>query len=170
MIERDIDCRKHRKSTHLASADLDVLTLEKKSLIFTIEDVWYETDVNVSGNKTDGYFCKLKEHKKNMVLNSINRSTLASFAKDGGFSGEEIYNIGNWKGLLIELYVNRSVKMMGKIVDGMRIKTVQPLKVLPSIVDFEKVKEAVKSGKITIEKLLTLNTVTSEQLKILKKL
>lgn len=168
MIEKNIDCRKHRKSTHLASADLDALTVEKKSLIFTIEDVWYETGVDVSGNKTDGYFCKFKEHKKHMLLNTTNRNMIASFCKSNGIVGEEIYNIGNWKGIVIEMYVNRSVKMMGKIVDGMRIRTVQPIVELPIIADFDKVKEAVSTGNLTIEKLLTLNKVTDKQLKELK--
>ena len=113
MIERDIDCRKHRKSTHLASPDLDAMTLEGKDLIFEILDIWYETGVNVSGNKTDGYFCKLKGVKKDWVLNSINRDVLSSFAKKNGLKGADAYNIGNWKGLVIELYVDRNVKTDG---------------------------------------------------------
>ena len=127
MIERNIDCRKHRKSTHIASADLDAMTLENKELLFTITDVRYETGVDVSGNKTDAYFVKFKEHPKEMVLNSVNRKTLANLAKTLGFKGVEIYNIGNWVGMTIELYVDREVKMMGKIVDGIRVKDKPPL-------------------------------------------
>ena len=122
MIERDIDCRKHRKSTHLAAADLDGMTSEGKSLVFTIKDAWYETGVDVSGNKTDGYFCTLKEHPKPMLINSVNRMAISSIANDGGFKEVTAYNIGNWKGLIIELYVDRKVKMMGSTVDGIRVK------------------------------------------------
>lgn len=141
MIERNIDCRKHRKSTHLASADLDALTLEKKPLKFTITDVRYETGVDVSGNKTDGYFVKFKEHKKEMVLNSVNRKVLADFALTLGFQNEERYNIGNWVGMEVELYVDRNVKMMGKIVDGIRIKTEPPKPITQEDIDI--IKESV---------------------------
>ena len=122
MIERDIDCRKHRKSTHLAAADLDGMTSEGKSLVFTIKDAWYETGVDVSGNKTDGYFCTLKEHDKPLVLNSINRAAISVIANNGGFKEVTAYNIGNWAGLIVELYVDRKVKMMGATVDGIRVK------------------------------------------------
>lgn len=162
MIERDIDCRKHRKSTHLASPDLDALTLEKKPLIFTILDTWYETGVDVSGNRTDGYFCKLQEHKKNMVLNSVNRKQLAVFAKNKGFEGAECYNIGNWKGLTIELYVDRNVKMMGKIVDGIRIRPKQPVikKVKPKFTE-DKI-EATAKKCVTIEQIKEIYEIDSE--------
>lgn len=159
MIERNIDCRKHRKSTHLASADLDAMTLENKSLIFTIEDVWYESGVNVSGNKTDGYFCKLQGVKKHLVLNSTNRNTLAVFARNNGNVNEAAYNIGNWKGLTIELFVDRTVKMMGSIVDGVRIKPIQPKtkteKPIFTSANFEKA-AAAKATKEMIEKNYTL--------------
>ena len=162
MIERDIDCRKHRKSTHLASADLDAMTLEGKKLIFELEDCWYETKVDVSGTNTDGYFCKLKGVKKNLVLNSVNRGVLASFCKLQGIEGSEIYNIGNWKGLLIEMYVDRNVKMMGKIVDGMRIKPIQPIiKKTKPIFTEDKIKATFEKG-ITIEKIKEVYTITKE--------
>ena len=41
---------------------------------------------------------------------------------------------------------------------------------LPKIADFDKVKEAVRTGTVSIAKLLTLNTVTNEQLNELKAL
>ena len=162
MIERDIDCRKHRKSTHLASPDLDAMTLEGKDLIFEILDIWYETGVNVSGNKTDGYFCKLKGVKKDWVLNSINRDVLSSFAKKNGLKGADAYNIGNWKGLVIELYVDRNVKMMGKIVDGIRIKPIQPtIKKEKPIFTEDKIKPTFEKG-ITIEQIKGIYNISKE--------
>ncbi len=72
--------------------------------------------------------------------------------KINGFENEEIYNIGNWKGMLVEFFVDRNVKMMGKIVDGIRIQPLQPkkIKVLPEFTsaNFEKAFNA----KATIEK------------------
>ncbi|AGO48357.1 hypothetical protein Phi10:1_gp016 [Cellulophaga phage phi10:1] len=152
MIERNIDCRKHRKSTHIASADLDSMELENKKLIFTIEDARYETGVDVSGNKTDGYFVKFKGQKKEMVLNSVNRKTLADLAKIKGFEGAERYNIGNWIGFTIELFVDRKVKMMGSIVDGIRVRPAFPILEKPELTPehkrWEDAKKAVKAGKL----------------------
>ena len=41
-MEQKTDWRKFRKSTHLASADLDALETDGKKLIFTIKEVKYE--------------------------------------------------------------------------------------------------------------------------------
>ena len=48
-METQTDWRKYRKSTHLASADLDAMETDGIPLIFTIKDVKYETGVDVSG-------------------------------------------------------------------------------------------------------------------------
>jgi len=118
MIERNIDCRKHRKSTHLASADIEAMILEKKDPIFIIEDVRYETGVKVNGRDTDAYFCKFKGVKKEWVVNSGNRDIITGFANS--------YNIGDWSGLKIELYVDSSVEMKGEVVGGIRVCPIQP--------------------------------------------
>tara|TARA_R110000782_G_scaffold9407_2_gene30311 strand:- start:2256 stop:2801 length:546 start_codon:yes stop_codon:yes gene_type:complete len=142
MVERNIDSRKHRKSTHLASADLDAMVLEKKDLLFEITDVRYETGVDVSGNKTDAYFVKFNSHKKEMVLNSVNRKTISDLASIAGFDQREKYNIGNWIGLEIELYVDREVKMMGKTVDGIRVKDKPPTPITEKDIKLIKAKVA----------------------------
>ena len=165
MIERDIDCRKHRKSTHIASADLDTISLEGKPLIFEIEDVRYETQVNVSGKKTDGYFVKLVGQKKEWMVNSTNRTTISGFAKTAGHKDGAQYNIGNWKGLLIELFVDRNVSLMGKTVDGIRVAKIQPKRP-----DVKKVKpefsaknfEAALKAKATIEVIKKSYTISPE--------
>lgn len=162
MIERDIDSRKHRKSTHLASADLDSMMSEGKELIFKILDVWYETGVNVSGTKKDAYFIKLEGLKKDWLVNSVNRKVLASFAKQNGFKNEGAYNIGNWKGLVIELFVKRDVKMMGEIVDGIRIKPVQPkTEKKKPIFTKDKIKPTFEKG-ITIEQIKEIYEISKE--------
>ena len=120
------DWRKYRKSTHLASADLDIMTSEGKSLVFNIKEVMFQEKVNVSGSKMDGFFCYFKEPIKALKLNTENLLTLASFVKNKGINAKDIYVVENYKDLKIELYVDRNVKFMGDIVDGVRIKKIQP--------------------------------------------
>jgi len=159
MREENIDCRKHRKSTHLAAADLDGMTVEGKPLIFTIKDTWYQTGVDVSGEKTDGYFCSFVEPIKDMVLNSTNRKVIAGFAGKNGYNEIDRWNIGNWKGIKIEFFVLRDIKAFGKVQDGIRIKPVQPAaKAKPVFTEanFEKAKAANATVE-AIEKAYQLN-------------
>jgi len=88
------DWRKYRKSTHLASADLDAMETDGLPLIFTIKNVKYEIGVDVSGTKQDGIFCYFIEAVKPLKLNSTNNKILAGFAKQDGLTGKEChYNI-----------------------------------------------------------------------------
>lgn len=161
-MEIKTDWRKHRKSTHLASADLDALETEGKKLIFTIKEVKYETNVDVSGTKMDGIFCYFLEDIKPLKLNSTNNKILSGFAKKNGIQGKEQHVIQNWKGMLIELYVDRNVKMMGTITDGVRIRPLQPVinKTLPNFTEANF--EAAKNAKATIEQIKTKYTITKE--------
>lgn len=161
--ETNIDCRKYRKSTHLAAADLDAMSGEGKALIFTIKEAWYDTKVDVSGEKTDGYFCSFVEPIKDMVLNSTNRKIIAGFARQNGFNETECYNIGNWNGIRVEFYVLRDIKAFGKVQDGIRIKPLQPVltpkpKPVFTSANFDKAKEA----KATIEKIKEVYQLTPE--------
>lgn len=155
------DWRKYRKSTHLASADLDALETEGKDLIFTIKEVKYETNVNVSGTKMDGIFCYFVEPIKPLKLNSTNNKILSGFAKQLGHKGKECHIIENWKGIKIELYVDRNVKMMGAITDGIRIKPLMPkVKTKPEFK--EENFEAAKKANATIEQIKTKYNITKE--------
>jgi hypothetical protein len=156
------DWRKFRKSTHLASADLDALETEGKKLIFTIKVVKYETGVDVSGTKMDGIFCYFVEPIKPLKLNSTNNKILAGFSKKNGLIGKECHVIENWKGMLIELYVDRNVKMMGVITDGIRIKPVQPTEVKTKPIFTEANFEAAKAAKATIEQIKSIYELTAE--------
>jgi len=155
------DWRKYRKSTHLASADLDAMETDGVPLIFTIKEVKYETGVDVSGTKMDGIFCHFIEPIKPLKLNSTNNKILAGFAKKNGLTGKECHIIENWKGMKIELFVDRNVKMMGAITDGVRIKPLQPIdKVKP---DFTEANfEAAKKANATIEQIKSKYNVTPE--------
>ncbi len=136
---------KYRKSTHLAGVDVETIVDDKGKCILTIKDAYYNTGVDVSGNKTDGYFIEFVEGVKPMVVNSVNRKTIANIAKiTKNLSSVESRNIGNWIGLKIELTFDASVKMMGKVTGGIRVNPINPI---PDI-----------SDKIAIE---SLNLCTS---------
>jgi hypothetical protein len=159
-METQTDWRKYRKSTHLASADLDAMETDNIPLIFTIKEVKFETNVDVSGTKMDGIFCYFIEPVKPLKLNSTNNKILAGFAKKNGLLGKECHIIENWKGMKIEMFVDRNVKMMGAITDGVRIKPLQPItKVKPDFTaaNFESAKKA-NATKEQIEKSYNLTT------------
>lgn len=155
------DWRKYRKSTHLASADLDAMETDNIPLIFTIKEVKYETGVDVSGTKMDGIFCHFIEAIKPLKLNSTNNKILAGFAKKNGLVGKECHIIENWKGMKVELFVDRNVKMMGAITDGVRIKPLQPVeKVKPNFTEANF--EAAKKANATIDQIKSKYNVTHE--------
>ena len=155
------DWRKYRKSTHLASADLDAMETDGLALIFQIKEVKYETGVDVSGTKQDGIFCYFMEAVKPLKLNSTNNKILAGFAKQDGLIGKECHVIENWSGMKIELYVDRNVKMMGAITDGIRIKPLRPKAKLKK--EFtESNFEAAFKAKATIEQIEKSYTITDE--------
>lgn len=159
------DWRKYRKSTHLASADLDAMETDNIPLLFTIKEVKYEIGIDVSGTKMDGIFCYFIEAVKPLKLNSTNNKILAGFAKKNGLIGKECHVIENWKGMRIELYVDRNVKMMGAITDGIRIKPLQPTaKVKPEFKEsnFENAKKANATIE-QIEKSYTLSNDIKEK-------
>lgn len=160
--ETHTDWRKYRKSTHLASADLDAMETDGIPLIFTIKEVKYETGVDVSGTKMDGIFCYFLQAVKPMKLNSTNNKILAGFAKKNGYVGKDCHVIENWQGMTVELYVDRNVKMMGAITDGIRIKPIQPVinKVKP--VFLETHFEAADKAGATIESIEKHYLVTPE--------
>ena len=160
-METKTDWRKYRKSTHLASADLDAMETDGIPLIFTIKEVKYETGVDVSGTKMDGIFCHFIEPIKPLKLNSTNNKILAGFAKKNGALGKECNIIENWKGMKIELFVDRNVKFMGSLTDGIRIKPLQPIeKVKPNFTEANF--EAAKKANATIEQIKSKYNVTPE--------
>ena len=127
MIETNIDSMKYRKHTHLAGVDVAIIVEEKKECLLTIKRAYYKKGANVSGNKTDAYFIEFVEDVLPMVVNSTNRATIASIVKiKTKCTASESRNIGNWKGLKIELTFDPNVKMMGKVTGGVRIKPVSP--------------------------------------------
>jgi len=161
--ETNIDCRKYRKSTHLAAADLDAMSIDGKPLIFTIKECWYDTKVDVSGEKTDGYFCSFVEPIKDMVVNSTNRKTIAGFAKLNGHNEIDCWNIGNWSGIKLEFYVLRDIKAFGKVQDGIRIKPLQPVTTpKPKPIFTSEKFEGAKAKNVTVEQIKEIYQLTPE--------
>lgn len=160
------DWRQFRKSTHLASPDLDALKSKGHNLIFTIERAVYETNVNVSGQKMDGVFVYFTEPNiKPLKLNSTNMKTIAGFCRANGFSREQANIIENWQGLTLELYVDPNVKMMGQIVDGVRIRPVQP-KQKEKPVFTQEMFENAKQAKATVQSISEHYVITEEVAKM----
>ena len=151
--EKGTDWRAFRKSTHLASVDLDLMSADGKKLVFTIKEVKREKNVDVSGTKMDGFFCYFKEPIKAMKVNNTNLEIMAKLLKKRGkHKDEELNYIENYAGLVVELFVDKNVKFMGDIVDGIRIRPVEP-KVGKQVLTndhprFAAAKKAVADGKL----------------------
>ena len=165
--EREIDCMRYRKSTHIAGIDVETIVTELGQCVLTIKDAFYARGIDVSGNKTDGYFLEFEESVKPMVVNSINRKTIAAVVKlQKSLTSAESRNIGNWIGVQIELSFDESVKMMGKQVGGIRVKPTQLIKQKQPITPerFAKALDAIKAGKFDKDKLVNDYVLTEEQL------
>ena len=127
MKEREIDSMKYRKSTHLAGVDVDIIISEKGECLLNIKDAFFDRGVDVSGNKTDGYFLEFSEDVKPMVVNSGNRKIIGKIAQEiKKLNDTDSRNIGNWIGLTIELYYDSKVTMMGKRTGGIKVKEKAP--------------------------------------------
>ena len=173
MKETDIDSMKYRKSTHLAGIDVEAIVEEKGDCVLTIKEAFYDRGVDVSGNKTDGYFISFIEPVKDMVANSGNRKIINEIVKEKlGCSSAESRMLPNWKGIKIDLWFDPSVKMMGKVTGGIKVKPV--VKKLVSDVNALAILNSSKSiielqdnwGKITkIEQHLPTVVALKEKLK-----
>lgn len=126
MKETDIDSMKYRKSTHLAGIDVEAIVEEKGNCVLTIKEAYYDRGVDVSGNKTDGYFIEFAEGVKPMVANSGNRKIINEITKQKlGCTSAESRKLPNWSGVQIELIFDPNVKMMGKVTGGIKVKPVE---------------------------------------------
>ena len=160
MKETGIDCMKYRKSTHLAGVDVEMIIAEKGKCVLTIKESYYNTGVDVSGNRTDGYFLEFVEGVKPMVANSTNRKIIASIVKiRNKCSNSESRNIENWKGLTIQLVFDEEVKMMNKRTGGIRVSPISPI---PTISDV-KAKAILSGCKTLLELQSTWNKLSQQE-------
>jgi len=171
MKEHGIDAMKYRKHTHLAGVDVSIIASEKGKCLLTIKDAYYSKGVDVSGNRTDGYFLEFVEDVMDMVVNSSNRKQISqNLVLEKGLSLVDSRNIGNWIGYKIELYHDETIRMMGKIVGGIRVRGFKALPNLePNTPNFEAVKKALQGGNYTIEQVKSKYNVSTEVQKLLEK-
>lgn len=169
MKEHGIDAMKYRKHTHLAGVDVSIIASEKGKCVLTIKDAYYSKGVDVSGNRTDGYFLEFVEDVMDMVVNSSNRKQISqNLVLEKGLSLIDSRNIGNWIGYKIELYHDETIRMMGKIVGGIRVKGFKALPNLePNTPNFDAVKKALQGGNYTIEQVKSKYNVTDAVAKLL---
>lgn len=164
MKETNIDSMKYRKSTHLASIDVETIISDKGSCVLTIKEAFYDTNVDVSGNKTSGYFLEFEENVKPMMVNSGNRKIIGNILKAiKNLSSTDSRNIGNWKGLRIELLFDPNVKMLGKVVGGIKVAEKYELpELLKDSENFAKCKTAIEKSGFTIEQIKAKYKVSKE--------
>ena len=167
MKETQIDSMKYRKSTHLAGIDVETIVNEKVSCVLTIKESYYDKWFDLSGNKSDGYFIEFAEDIKPMMVNSINRKTINAVVKAvKNCTSAESRFLPNWIGMKIELSFDETVKMMGKITGGIRVKPTQFIKEKKVLSDaqFERALENIEKGSYTVETLKEDFLLTEEQL------
>ena len=135
----DIDCMKHRKSTHLASVDVEAIIAEKGKCILTIKEAYYspisddpntgkKIGVNVNGKLQDGYFIEFVEDVKPMVVNSGNRKTIAKMIQlTKGIVAVESRNLMSWTGFKIELMFDPNIKFGKETTGGIVVSPIVPI-------------------------------------------
>lgn len=132
-MERDIDCLKHRKATHLSGADVLEIVNKKGKCILKIQDAYYNATESVAGKNTGGYFIKFDEDLKPAMLNTINKKRLIQVAKSvKNLDLEQARNIKNWVGLSVELVFDGTIKFGAEVTGGFRILPISPI---PNISD-----------------------------------
>lgn len=147
--QRDVDSMQFRKATHVAGVDVEIIIDDLGKCELTIKDAYYQTGVNVSGNKTDGYFIEFEENVKDMVVNSVNRKTIGDIVKvNKGLTSIESRNLKNWVGVRIELTFDPNVSFGGEVTGGIVVAKKSPI---PDISD-ENALKVIGSSK-TIEEL-----------------
>jgi hypothetical protein len=80
VLETDLDTRKHRNSSHLASCDVEIIINEKGKCEATIENYVYGA-MMVNGVERLGYYIFFKEDLKPWKINSTNRKKLNKLVK-----------------------------------------------------------------------------------------
>lgn len=111
--------RKVFKSDHLGTPDLEDLLEQGKPLEFTIREVKQEYNTSVAGRKIDANIAYFKENIKPLVLNATNSKTVKNLCGGSSF-------VEDWKNVLVELYIDTTVRMKGEVVGGVRIKNTPP--------------------------------------------
>ena len=122
----------------------------------TVKDVKREMVKGPDGSEEETilYFV---ENYKPMIMNATNSKMLTKLS-------ESPY-VEKWIGISFKLVVVK-IKAFGEFMDALRIKSEKVVKLLPELVldsaNFVKVKEAIKSGKFTIEQVESTYKLSKE--------
>lgn len=153
--------RKLYNPNYLGSYSLE----EGKDMILTIKDVTLENVTGSDGKTDECTVVKWVENVKPMILNKTNASAISKVMGSP--------YIEDWKGKSIQLYVTQ-IKAFGEIVDALRVRPFSPKtekEVLsPSHKSWEKAKEAISQGNITVDKIRRKYTLSEENYLLLKNL
>jgi hypothetical protein len=176
MKEHNVDSMKYRKSTHLASVDVDAIIAEKGKCILTIKDAYYsKTEIingkkvgeNVNGKFVDGYFIHFVEDVKPMMVNSGNRKEINKLTKQiKQCTDAESRLLPNWIGLQIELLYDPTVKFGDEVTGGFKVaKTIvtREKKTLNET-QFAKALQSIADNNYTREELEENFVLTKEQI------
>lgn len=128
------------KSDHLGIADLEEFIEKGMRLVFTIKEVKQyvltsnkDSGIVVAGKRVSANIAYFKEPIKPMVINATNGKIIRSFAPNNSPMVED------WNNIIVELYIDQTIKMKGDIVGGIRVKPKQPtatkMELVPEMVD-----------------------------------
>ena len=158
--------RRVMKSEHLGVADLEDFLDQDKPLVFTIDYVQQEYDVQVAGKLTKGNFAYFKEDIKPLMLNSINQKRIREFVPNRSPF------IEHWKNIIVEFYIDENVKFGNEKTGGVRIKAQQPQPIDAALPKETLTEErlngaiaAIKNGTFTKDRVLAQFELTESQLK-----
>ncbi|MBL4574463.1 MAG: hypothetical protein JKY86_15520 [Gammaproteobacteria bacterium] len=157
--------RKVFKSDHLGQADLEDFNEEGSRLIFTISHVNQENDVAVAGRKGNFNIAYFKEKIKPLVLNATNSKVMKGLCGGSPF-------VEDWQNVLVQLYIDPSVKMKGEMVGGVRIRTKTPVVTKPVLTPDEPAmwQSALDAYKRdgSLEKVLSRRSISDAHQKLIK--
>ena len=147
--------RKVFKSDHLGVADLEDFIEEGKNLVFNIKNVNQEIGVAVAGRKGNHNIAYFKESIKPLVLNATNSKVVKSFNGQSPF-------VEDWSNTVVELYIDKTVKMKGEVVGGVRIRQIQPKINVTKPIFTESNFEKAKGANATIEVIKDRYSITKD--------
>jgi len=165
MSDKKTHWRKHEKSDHLGSVDLDEIGGQVTATIVKIE---YKQET-VAGKKGWYRIATFKENLKPLVLNVVNSKAIQRLVKSK--------YIEDWnREIEVVLYVKENIKFGHDLVDGVRIRSAKlveknakpkPKKDI-NAEGYASAIQAVKRKQFTADQIIAQYNLTDEEIKELK--
>ena len=136
-----------------------------KDVVLTIKETKKEMVTSGTGSKEECFICYFTEKHdwvKPMILNRTNCKTI-----------EKVYAtpfIEEWSGKKVQIGIEQGIRAFGDVVDGLRIRKVQPKERSLMGIDHPKFKDAIenmKAGTVKIEGIEKHYELTAEARKLL---